>query len=202
MSIVRPVIVRTYRAEITDGDGRTLVGRVVPYGEVASVSDPPLGRRYRESFSVGAFKRNTRAPHMVLLDFEHGASLSDKVGHGAELIERDDGLHGVFRTTLAGNGPLALELVEAGVLTGFSVNAEVYRSTRRTDGVVMRTSCNLLGVALCREPAYDGARIEAIREAPPADEAYEETDLGALRPAVNAALDDRLRALGLLSASE
>lgn len=202
MSIVRPVIVRTYQAEISDGDGRSLVGRIVPYGEVATVADPPLGKRYRESFSLGAFKRNTRAPHMVLLDFEHGTTFSDKVGHGAELIERDDGLHGVFRTTQAGNGPLALELVEAGVLTGFSVSCEVFRSTRRADGVVMRTSCNLLGVALCRNPAYEGARVEAIREAPPSEADYVETDLGALRPAVNTALDDRLRALGLLSASE
>jgi HK97 family phage prohead protease len=202
MSIVRPVILRTYRAEISDGDGRTLVGRVVPYGETASVADPPLGKRYREMFVLGAFKRNTRAPQLVLLDFEHGPSLGDKVGHGAELIERDDGLHGVFRTTLAGNGPLALELVEAGVLTGFSVSAEVYRSTRRADGVVMRTSCNLLGVALCRSPAYESARIEAVREAPAEEADYEEHDLGPLRPAPNVALDDRLRALGLLSTTE
>jgi HK97 family phage prohead protease len=204
MSIVRPVIVRTYRAEISDGDGRTLVGRVVPYGETATVADLPAGRRYRESFSAGSFKRNTRAPNRVLLDFEHGTTFGDKIGHATELVERDDGLHGVFRTAQAGNGPLALELVEAGVLTGFSVSAEVFRSTRRSDGVVMRTSCNLLAVALCREPAYDSARVEAIRVAPGVlDEAdYAEHDLGALRPAPNVALDDRLRALGLLSATE
>jgi len=204
----RPVIVRTFQAEISDADGRSIVGRVVPYGEVASVIDIPDGRRYREAFVGGAFRRNTRAPHMVLLDFEHGRGLGDKVGHGTELVERDDGLHGVFRTTTAGNGPLALELVNAGVLTGFSIEAVVYRSVRRGDGVVLRTSVNLTGVALCRDPAYKGARIEAVRTADEimddveADLGYEETDLAALRPTRDDGLDDRLRSLGLLSAVE
>jgi HK97 family phage prohead protease len=200
---VRPVIIRTYRADISDGDGRTIVGRIVPYGEIATVADTPGARRYKEGFVAGAFRRNTRAPHMVLLDFEHGRGLGDKVGHGYELVERDDGLHGVFRTTQAGNGPLALELVNAGVLTGFSVECEIFRSTRRGDGVVLRTSCNLLGVALCRDPAYDGARVEAVRTAEVADETpHEEFDIGAARPPRDASLDDRLRQLGLLSAAE
>jgi HK97 family phage prohead protease len=203
VSTHRPVVVRTFQADITDGDGRSIVGRIVPYGEIATVTDPPIGRRYREGFVQGAFRRNTRAPHMVLLDFEHGKGLSDKVGHGAELIERNDGLHGVFRTTQAGNGPLALELVEARVLTGFSIEAEVFRSTRRSDGVILRTSVNLLGVALCRSPAYTGAVIEAVRTADGDDgEPYEEIDLAALRPVRDEALDDRLRRLGLLSATE
>jgi len=201
---VRPVIVRTYQADITDADGRSIVGRIVPYGEVASVADHPDGRRYREGFVGGAFRRNTQAPNRVLLDFEHGRGLADKVGHGTELVERDDGLHGVFRTTEAGNGPLALELVNAGVLTGFSVECEVFRSTRRSDGVVLRTSCNLLGVALCRDPAYDGARVEAVRTAVDVDVEVDhvEFDLGAMRPARDDSLDDRLRSLGLLSVAE
>jgi len=202
VSTHRPVVVRTFHADITDGDGRSIVGRIVPYGEIATVADMPGGRRYREGFAMGAFRRNTRAPHMVLLDFEHGKGLADKVGHGAELIERDDGLHGVFRTTQAGNGPLALELVEAGVLTGFSIEAEVFSSQRRSDGVILRTSVNLLGVALCRDPAYRGARVEAVRTADAEDPEPEVLDLGALRPAVNTLLDDRLRSLGLLSVVE
>lgn len=200
---VRPIVIRTYRADISDGDGRSILGRIVPYGEIATVSDAG-SRRYREGFVTGAFQRNTRAPARVLLDFEHGRGLSDKVGHATELIERDDGLHGVFRTTQAGNGPLALELVEAGVLTGFSVEAEVFRSTRRSDGVVLRTSCNLLGVALCRDPAYEHALVEAVRTADDDDDdtPHVEFDLGAMRPARDDSLDDRLRGLGLLSAVE
>lgn len=199
------VITRVFRTQlhtdVEDADGRTIVGRIVPYGEVAVVADGP-GHRYQEMICRGAFAGNVEAPHRVLLDFEHGRTLSDKVGHAVELREDEDALRGVFRTTLSGNGPLVMELVNEGVFQGLSIEADVRRTTRRRDGVVMRTRLWLRGVALCREPAYPGAMIEAVRTHEPDVEPSTVLDLSEYRAARDTALDDRLRRLGLLSAVE
>lgn len=189
MSDNRQIIVRSFTAQLTESDGRTIAGRCVPYGEVATVDDGDGA--YQEMFARGAFRRAVKAPHKVILDFEHREGILDVVGHGVELVERDDGLHGVFRPAGA-PGEQALELIQAGVLTGMSVRALVLGPGRRQDGVLVRTACHLDRVALCRQPAYAGAVIEALRA-----KALPEMPAGLadLRPARNAELDDRLRAL-------
>lgn len=187
----RQIIVRAFIAELATQDGHTIVGRCVPYGEVATVDD---GRGpYQERFERGAFRRVTRAPNKVLLDFEHQQGILDVIGRGVSFEERDDGLHGTFRATGA-PGDQALELIRDGVLTGMSVRALVLGPGRREGGVVVRTACHLDRVALCREPAYAGAVITALRSTTPE---AEPADLAALRPPRNVALEERLHALGI-----
>lgn len=185
-------IERAYTVDLaTEGDGRTIVGRCVPYGEAATVADED-GRPYREAFARGAFRRAAQAPQRVLLDFEHDRSLGGVVGHGLSFVERDDGLHGEFRAT-GSAGDRALELVHDGVLTGLSVRALLLSRGRRDGDVIVRTHCHLDRVALVREPAYAGATIAAVRAA----SMVEPLDLTALRPPRNLDLDQRLRALGI-----
>jgi uncharacterized protein len=187
----RHIIVRSRTIELAEADEHTIGGRCVPYGEVALVDD---GKGpYREMFARGAFRRVTKAPHKVILDFEHREGILDIVGYGVELVERDDGLHGVFRPD-GPQGDKALELIRAGVLTGMSVRALVLGPGRRQGDVVVRTACHLDRVALCREPAYAGAVVEALRSA---DLTAEPPQLAELRPPPNPELDERLRALGI-----
>jgi HK97 family phage prohead protease len=188
----RQIIERTYTVEFDDGDGRTISGRCVPYGEVAMVND---GRgAYREMFQRGAFRRNVSAPHKVILDFEHvDLGILGVCGHGVSLVERDDGLYGDFRPVGA-PGEQALELIRARVLTGMSVQALVMGPGRREGDVLVRTACHLNTVALCREPAYAGALLDALRTDDPSARPLSLSDL---RPARNLALDERLHCLGI-----
>jgi HK97 family phage prohead protease len=129
------------------------------------------------------------------LDFEHREGILDVVGHAVELVERDDGLHGTF-SAVGAPGDQALELIRAGVLSGMSVRALVMGPGRRDGDVVVRTACHLDRVALCRQPAYAGAVVEALRSR--GDERLMmPPKLAALRPVRDVALDDALRDLGI-----
>jgi HK97 family phage prohead protease len=161
----RTPLLRTFAVELEVGDGRTVIGRCVPYGEIADVSDNG-GPPYREAFVRGAFARACKAPHHVILDVEHSELVANAVGHGAAFADADDGLHGTFRMLSTPGADTALELIRAGVLTGLSVDAVPFARPRiGPTGEVLRTGCHLRKVALCRAElaAYAGARVEAVR---------------------------------------
>ena len=200
MNESRQVIVRAFALRPSQIEDRTIVGRCVPYGVAADIPDEGNGP-YKEMFQRGAFRNAVKAPHKVLLSFEHETSPLNLLGRGVELIERDDGLHGSFKAFETEVGNQGLAMVQEGVLTGMSVRAAVLSTHRRPDGMVIRTKCMLDHVALCREPAYAGAIVEALRSADPMTEP---AALTALRPPRNVELDERIRALrerGLLQSA-
>ena len=172
-----------------------IVGRCVPYGEVGRRSDDGAGP-YREMFAKGAFRQATKAPNRVLLSFEHQVDPLNLLGQGVELVERDDGLHGTFKVFDGNVGDQGLAMVREGVLTGMSVRALVIGRGRRQGDVVVRTNCRLDHVALCREPAYAGAVVEALR-CRPVDRAGGAVPSCA-RPATSSSTN-RLRALGIVA---
>lgn len=161
------ILVRTFEATLAEGDGRTIEARIVPYGVEATVADPPTFRPYRERFAQGAFERQVSAPDRVRvwLNFEHEAGLRGIVGHGVQLRDSPDGLDGVFRVHENPDGDKALSLVRDGLLTGLSMEFAAQRS-RNVDGVVERVRAHIDKVSLCRTPAYEDARVLAVREAP------------------------------------
>jgi Escherichia/Staphylococcus phage prohead protease len=149
------------------GDGRTLEGCCVPYGEAARVTDDGV-TTYYEVFEPGAFTRNLKAPGRVELRFEHGERMLDIVGRAQELTEEASGLYGSFRVFNGHVGDHALTLVEEGVLPGLSVGFVPKRrgGERITaEGTVVREFCHLAEVSLCRSPAYDRAVVTAVRSA-------------------------------------
>lgn len=161
------VHIRTFEAELAEGDGRTIEGRIVPYEVPAVVADGPRGPAYREQFARGAFGAQLRAPNRVrvLLNFEHDQGIRGIVGHAVGLEDRFDGLHGTFRALGDADGDKALQLVNEGLLRGLSLEFAALRS-RVVDGIVTRTRVRLDKVSLCRHPAYAGAEVLAVREQP------------------------------------
>lgn len=202
----REVLTRTYNAELSVGDGRTLDLRVVPYGVEAIVADPPSHIPYRERFLRGAFERQLSAADRVRvwLNFEHEQGIRGVIGHGIELAETDDGLHGSFRVHANTDGDKTLQLVEEGLLGGVSGEFVALRS-RRVDGVVERVRAHVDKVSLCRNPAYSGAAVLAVRELPAGETAVELTDnpagatvvAGPVVPALDEGLAGRLAAHGI-----
>lgn len=164
----RPTLVRMFQAELAEGgDGRTIDARVVPYNTPARVADPPGFEPYEEMFMPGAFQAQTRAADRVKiwLNFEHDQGLRGIVGHGVELQDRDEGLYGSFRVHENADGDKALGFVREGLLTGLSLEFASLRA-KVVDGVVQRTKAHIDKVSLCRFPAYAGAEVLAVREAP------------------------------------
>lgn len=161
-------IIRTFAAEMTAGDGRTVDVRIVPYGERITHNDGlgglPKGMPYQEEWVPGAFAGQERAANRVLVNFEHQEGLAGVVGHGTALIERQDGLYGSFRMHETPDGDKALMLVKEGVLGGVSLEAKGRRSYRTREGVIQRVKAHLVNIALCRSPAYAGAVVLAVRE--------------------------------------
>lgn len=187
------ILTRSYPTELELGDGRSIEGRAVPYGETAEVIDPN-GYRYREGFEAGAFRRSARAPFRLVLLYEHRDGMLDIVGPGQSLEERSDGLYGSWRALEGAVGDQALELVRSGLVRGLSIGFRPIAARRAEDGVLWRTSCHLDEVSLTRSPAFERALVTAVRSAPPPE--LEEV----LRPLQrDEGLEERLRALGVRS---
>jgi HK97 family phage prohead protease len=164
-TLVREVSVDLER----EGDGRTLISRLVPYNEIATVSDG--GAPYQEMFLPGAFKAQMRAAHRIkaFLNFRHRQGLEDQIGYAQSVEDREDGLHGALRVLAGPDGDKALELYEAGVLDKLSVEFQPLKD-RIVNGVVQRVAARLVGVGLVPEGSYPSAAVLAVREQTEDDE--------------------------------
>jgi HK97 family phage prohead protease len=98
-----------------------------------------------------------------MLDHAHRQGLRDVIGFATRLDDRADGLHGTFQLLDDVDGDKAIELVRQGVLSGVSAAFAPIKSRIRADGVVERVKMRLEKVALCRQGAYDDARVLALR---------------------------------------
>ena len=78
-----------------EGDGRTIDARIIPYGESATICDPPDYITEQERFAPGAFDKQINAAHRVKvwLTTMHEQGLRGIVGHGETLEDRDDGVY-------------------------------------------------------------------------------------------------------------
>jgi HK97 family phage prohead protease len=165
----RPFLVRAYEADVAVGAGRTIDVRIVPYGETATVADGfggvARGVPYEEEWLPGVFNHQLNAAHRVLANVEHERGIRGIVGHGTALREAADGFHGSFKAHDNADGDKALMLVNEDVFSGVSLEAIPVRNVRSTRGVVQRVKANLRGIAFCRQGAFAGAQVLAVREA-------------------------------------
>ena len=196
----REVLVRTFAVD-SQLDGRTLHVRVVPYGEVATVADPPDFRPYREEFMPGVFAGQEKAAHRIRLRSDHDAidengkrkpGLAGVVGKGLSLREANGGAEMEFRFLNTQEADTALELVREGGYDGVSQEFVPIRSVRSKDGIMQRVKAHLDSVSLALGPAYSGAEILALREA---EEVVVDEEM--LPPPPNRELLERCKALGV-----
>lgn len=156
------VLVRTF-GDVASGDGRTLFGVAVPFGQVAEVNDG-FGP-YRETFTRGAFARSiAERGHRVKLAVNHDLHRRLPVGRVTRLFEDSDGLRFEARVSETQAGDEVLELVRDGALDGVSINFEPLRERRRPDGVIERTEVKLgRELSVTPVPVYPGALIAGVR---------------------------------------
>jgi HK97 family phage prohead protease len=83
------------------------------------------------------------------------------IGKATQLEERTDGVHGAFLVARAREGDDALELVDSGIVDGFSVGFIPVREPRDGD-VTVRIEASLREVSLVHSPAYTGALVAGV----------------------------------------
>jgi HK97 family phage prohead protease len=147
-------------------DGRTIYGRVMPYGVETTVNDG-FGA-YVEVFRHGAFAKTIRERgDRIKLIVNHDKFGSLPIGVSTGFTETRQGLDGEFRVSETTAGNDALTLVRDGAADSFSVgfipvipgpSDPVPRS-----GIVERTEAKLLEVSVVAFPAYEDARIAGVR---------------------------------------
>jgi HK97 family phage prohead protease len=146
-----------------EGDGRTLVGPLVPWGVEARVLD--RGRLVVETFVRGALEGTD--PGRVPLTATHPRDAGTlPIGVTLSIEDRADAAWGAWHVsdTLVGNEVLAL--ARDGVPLGLSVGfAETPGGSRWSADRqrVTRTRAALDHVAVVRVPAYQGAGMVGVR---------------------------------------
>jgi HK97 family phage prohead protease len=162
------LLTRAFTAELhvrEDGDGRTLVGPLLPWGTEARVLD--RGRLVVETFARGALADVD--PARVPLTARHPRDNQElPIGVTVELRDEPAALHGAWHVSDTALGNEVLALARDGVPLGLSIGfLEVpggsrWSADRRR---VTRTRAALDHVAVVRVPAYAGAGVEGVRAA-------------------------------------
>lgn len=159
----RPVLERRYEPVAVEVEGRTVDVRVVPFGEVARVADPPDWTEYDEEWMPGVFDHQLKAPNRIHANYEHQKGINNVVGHGLSLRRESDGYHATLDIHPTQVGDTALALIRGGALPQVSLEAVAVKSVRTANGVLQRVKANLRGVGFCREGAFAGAQVLAVR---------------------------------------
>jgi Escherichia/Staphylococcus phage prohead protease len=157
---MRQVLTRSYLADLeVRTDSRQIVGVAVPYDVQIRVGE------YLETFRRGAFRDSdpTRSPLTAM----HPANAEQlPIGISVELVDDDIGLRGVWQVSRTQLGDEVLELVRDGAVSGLSIGfvpgEDRWSKDRKS---VERLTALLDHVAIVRTPAYDSARITALRAA-------------------------------------
>jgi len=149
------------------GDGRTLVGPLLPWGVTAQVVD--RGRLVTETFQRGALDGTD--PSRVPLTATHPRDAGTlPIGVTIELEDRSDAAYGGWRVSDTHLGNEVLALARDGVPLGLSIGfAELPGGSRWSADRqrVTRTRAALDHVAVVRVPAYEGAGVVGVRESGP-----------------------------------
>ena len=142
-------------------DQRTIIGVAVPFNTPTEVAD--YGDTYREQFAAGAFARTIaeRGPNRVKLLLQHDDRRLP-IGRAVALTETPSGLLAELAVSRTPDGDMALELARDGTLDGLSIGFQPVAQTRSGD-LVTRTEVKLREISLTGFPAYDTARVQAIR---------------------------------------
>lgn len=144
------------------GDGRTVVGILVPYGKTVRIND-----RLTEMIRKGAAAHQVRSANRMVYSREHLKFGGELIGKAIELRDDTAGLWGALRATPGvKTADETLALIEDGVLDELSIAFRARQNKRHADGTVERVKIDVLETASVLEGAYGrDARVTGMRSA-------------------------------------
>lgn len=129
-----------------EGDGLTLEGIAVPYGDIIDTWEGA------ETFDRDCEFTDTDSAKLC---YQHG----EVIGRITNAQPMDDGLHVTARISATAQGRDAATLISDGVLDSLSVGFIPVTSERDKAGVTHRRKVRLLEVSVVSWPAYDHAKL-------------------------------------------
>lgn len=149
-------------------DRRSVEALLVPWMTPTDVADVIDGRfvGYREQFARGSFTRAEKAPHRVMLCWGHSDDFQNALGRGESFTDTDAGEVGVFRLNVHDADRAAALLADGmGVSARFESLRPRVGLLERPGALVTREHVHLVHVAAVANPAYEDARVLAVRAA-------------------------------------
>ena len=190
-------LLRSFEVAAVEVEGRTVDVRVVPFGEVARVADPPDYEPYDEEWLPGCFDHQLNAANRIHANYEHMQGPTHIVGHGVAIRAEADGYHLTSTIHRTNAGDTTLELLNAGALPCVSLEARSVKNVRSATGVMQRVKAHLRGFAFCRQGAFMGAQVLAVRAAEEQDEPEFTIDAGLFPVDLDPDVVARCRRLGI-----
>lgn len=135
----------------TEGDGRTIEGVAVPFGDI--YNDPWEGA---ETFDRDTVFDNSDTAKLC---YQH----NELIGAITSAENRDDGLHITARIADTQLGRDAVALMDEGALDSLSVGFVPLEDERDENNVIHRRRVRLMEVSLVSWPAYQNAKVESHR---------------------------------------
>lgn len=153
-------------------DGRTVEGRIVPYGEVTEIieEDSVTGElvRYQEQFLPGSLYRQALGiqrrgnGNFIRFVLDHDEQFDTWIGSLTGLESKEDGAWGSFRL-YDSKDLLKVQSMLRESHNGLSIGFQDYRPPKVVDGVISRVQVTLRHVAATPVPAYSSAGITSVR---------------------------------------
>jgi len=146
-------MILTFSANITAADeaGRTITGKIAPYGEVGYTSAGKV------VFKYGSIKIADANKVKLLMSHDN----SKVVGRMRTYSADDQGMYASFSVSRSTAGSDAILLAQEQLMDGLSVGVEVTASEPK-DGYLLVTAANLREVSLVESAAFQSAAVQSI----------------------------------------
>ena len=162
-----------------EGDeGRIVMGRIVPFGEIAEIrerNDAGDVVEYLEEFLPDCTLANRQLaerkmggiPSWIPLNLDHSENFDREVGRCRSLSEADDGVQSSFRLYGGADLPKVRSMLSEshhGLSVQFGDRVPPIVSERDGGTLIQHRQINIFHVAATPVPAYAGAGITEMRE--------------------------------------
>lgn len=160
-----------------DGDGRTVIGRVVPFGDIQHIREMVNGKfeEYDEEFLPGCTaairqkaKNRGGAPAWIRFTVDHEQDFGHRIGFCNSLAEDEQGVNATFRLYDDTERLNKVRSMLTESHTGLSIEFDDRAAPIVTGDLRQRRMIEMFAVTATSVPVYTSARVMGLRGEDPA----------------------------------